>query len=160
MEGAYPTASFVQAMIARWRRQGYRVELEPYIFNAEYTPLPAAASVSQINATFADQGFVCFSITYNGRPPLPGAGVPPRYLDTKVVIQMTRESDGYALQDRPSDLQNVAGIAPRPFQLFVPFVVPARSSWETTCSNQDPTNPVTLHVAFHGALFRLKSRAR
>jgi len=157
--GSYPVNCYIEAAIARWRRRGFNPDLEPYIFNAEYNPLPAAASLSQINATDTDAGFACFYLTYRGFPA--GQVGPPtqnKYHETKVVVQFTRESDGYTFQDRPTELQNIAGVGHRPFEFIVPFWIPARSSWETTASNSDPQNAVTLAIAFHGAKVRLRSR--
>ncbi len=157
MQERYAVSSYVEAQIARWRRQGYVPDLDHYIYNADFNPIPEAGSLSQVNATDEDRGFVAFALTYRAVT-VHSLGSPQQLVETgQFLLQITR-SDGYALQDRPTDINNVAGIGIRPGRFYVPFVVPPRSSWETTVSNLDTIDQWFVQVAFHGAKYRLRPR--
>lgn len=155
----YPASFFVEAAIARWRRSGFDAEPEPYIYPADYNPLPAASSLNQVNATDQAVAFACFYYTYTARP----VGNVEFYRESKVLIQITRDKAGeggepHALQDRPTAIRNVAGIGPRPGRFYVPFMIPPGGSWTTTASNYDPAVDVVLRLAFHGCKLTLKRR--
>jgi hypothetical protein len=157
----YPASTFVEAAIARWRRQGFDAEPEPYIYPADYNPLPAATSLNQVNATDQALVFACFYLTFTGRP-VNNVGF---YREAKVLIQISRDKAGpngepHPLQDGLTPIRNVAGISPRPFRFYAPFIVPPGGSWTTTVSNLDPTVDIVLRLAFHGAKLRLKARGR
>ncbi len=155
----YPASTFVEAAIARWRRQGFDAEPEPYIYPADYSPLLAASSLNQVNATDQSVAFACFYVTFTGRP----ANGTDFYRESKVLIQISRDQAGpqgepHPLQDRPTPIRNVAGIASRPFRFYAPFMIPPGGSWTTTVSNLDPVVNIVLRVAYHGAKLRLRSR--
>jgi hypothetical protein len=67
-----------------------------------------------------------------------------------ILVQVSSDASGRAMQDRPTHINNIFGRAQRPFVLLRPFQVGPKSSWTTTASNLDAVNAFTLRLAFWG----------
>jgi hypothetical protein len=141
----YPINAFLEAVAAENRRKGMETDIEPFAYNAEFTPLPAAGSLNAVNATDADSSFACLYQMQSARDA--GGTIIP-YPD--ILVQVSSDSTGRAMQDRPAHINNLFGRAQRPFVLARPFVIGPKSSWTTTVSNNDAVNPVTLRITYWG----------
>lgn len=141
----YPINAFLEVVLAENRRNGLDTEAEPFAFNAEYTPLPAAGSLNAVCSTDQDASFACFYQVQSCRD---AAGTIVPYPD--ILVQVSSDASGRAMQDRPTHINNIFGRAQRPFVLLRPFVVGPKASWTTTAGNLDAANPFTLRLCFWG----------
>jgi len=141
----YPINAFLDMLIQEARAKGQGLEIEPFAYSAEYTPLPAAGSLNQVNATDDDASFACLQTMQSARD---ATGVIIPYPD--VLVTITHDASGRAMMDRPAHINNIFGRAQRPFELIRPFLVGPKASWTTTAQNVDAVNPVTLRLTYWG----------
>ena len=141
----YPINAFLDMMAQEARAKGLDLEIEPFGYSAEFTPLPAAGTLNQVNATDEDSSFACLKMMQSARDA--GNAIVP-YPD--VLVTISQDASGRSMMDRPVQINNIFGRGQRPFELDRPFVIGPKASWTTTVQNVDAVNPVTLRLTYWG----------
>jgi len=108
----YPINAFLDMMAQEARAKGLDLEIEPFGYSAEFTPLPAAGTLNQVNATDEDSSFACLKMMQSARDA--GNAIIP-YPD--VLVTITQDASGRAMMDRPVQINNIFGRGQRPFEL-------------------------------------------
>jgi len=147
----YPINAFLDMIAQEYRGKGLDVDFEPFAYSAEFTPLPAAGTLNQVNATDEDGSFACLKQIQSARD-AGGAVVP--YPD--VLVTITQDASGKAMMDRPVQINNIFGRGQRPFELDRPFIIGPKASWTTTAQNVDAVNPITLRLTYWGVKITTK----
>lgn len=142
----YPITNFTETLRAEYRKAGRDVEFLCFGYNADFLPVAASSTGNFVNTTDHDSDFVIFGGMQTSFTS-PGNAFVPVPIAT---VRITLDVSGRALQDRDSALGNWFGKGGFPCYWPRPQIVPAKSSWTTTITNQDPANAMTIRLTYWG----------
>lgn len=135
---------YLDALAGEYRANGYDVVYQPFHYGADFLPLGASASTGVVVLIDHDSDFI---ITNQQFAAFDNAGVNVPF--PNVLATITSDTSQRQLQSQPVPLVSIFGTGQRPHLLFKPLLLPAKSSFTSTLSNQIAT-AVNVRLTFSG----------
>ena len=141
----FNTSLFLDDLAARYNAMGYRVDFQPFVYNAD-SLAQAVASTLDVRVTIEhDADFVMCQLT--GSVHNAGASaVRPRPV---VAVELILDSAQRRLQANPILLHNWFGDGGRPHFLYKPLVLAAKTSFTVRLTNNESATR-DIRLAFIG----------
>jgi len=123
--------TFLEALAAEYAQDGYTLQTLPFVYGVDFFPLAVSGTARQTVTIDHDSDFALCQQNSASFVAATGVGVAfPEW-----TAQVRLSTSQRALQNQQTPGVNIFGTAQRPYQLYKPLVLPAKSSFEVTLVN-------------------------
>ncbi len=127
---------FLDALAATYRANGIRVDYLPFVYGADFLPISGNTTARQTVTIDHDSDFILCAQTNVTTNAATGVGV-QFPTDLARIILSTGQRQ---LQNQATPVPSIFGTAQRPYTLYKPLVLPAKSSFEVELQRQGADN--------------------